>query len=76
MSTNLCPPTYNRISHDKKNVLIKCYEDGRTVNESVEIAGINKNTAKSIINQYNKNGGMLIEKKRGGKRNVKLSAVL
>nr|XP_019569667.1 PREDICTED: uncharacterized protein LOC109435920 isoform X2 [Rhinolophus sinicus] len=70
------PPIYNRISHDKISVLIKCYGDGRTVNESAEIAGINRNTAKSIINQYNKNGGVLLEKKRGGKRTMKLNASL
>ncbi|XP_054985174.1 uncharacterized protein LOC101538233 [Sorex araneus] len=68
------PPKYDRISHDKKSILIKCYEDGRTVNESAKISGINKNTAKSIIKRYNKNGGVLIEKKRGGKRNIKLNA--
>lgn len=48
------PPIYNCISHDKKKVLIKCYEDGRTVNKSAELSGVNKNTIKSIINQYNK----------------------
>ncbi|XP_032949789.1 uncharacterized protein LOC117015302 [Rhinolophus ferrumequinum] len=70
------PPRYNRISHDKISVLIKCYKDGRTVNESAEISGINRNTAKSIIKQYNKNGGVLLEKKRGGKRTMKLNASL
>lgn len=69
-------PAYSRISLDKKNVLIKCYEDGNTINKSAEIAGINQNSAKYIIKQYNKNGGVLIEKKRGGKRSVKLNAVI
>lgn len=70
------PLTYNRISCDKKNILINCYNDGKTINESAEIAGINKNTAKSIIKQYNKNGGMLLKKRRGGNRSIKLTEVI
>lgn len=58
------PPTYDRTNHNfKKTVLIKCYGDGRTVNESPVIISIKNNIAKSIIYQYKKNGYVLIEKK-------------
>lgn len=67
------PKTYNRISCDRKHVLVKCYKEGKSIKEAAEIAGINTSTAKGIINRYNKNCSMLIEKKRGGKRNVKLN---
>ena len=40
---------YCKISLDKKEILIKCYEDGSGTVYSAEIAGINKNTAKSIM---------------------------
>lgn len=65
--------TYSKISSDKKNILIKCFESGETIRKSSEIAGININTAKYIICQYKKNNGELLEKKRGGKRNFKLN---
>ncbi|XP_077289463.1 uncharacterized protein LOC143913497 [Arctopsyche grandis] len=70
------PTKYNNASSDTKMILIKCFKDGKTIKESAEIAGINKNTAKGIINRYKKNGDMLEEKCRGGRRNIKLSSEL
>ncbi|XP_055842249.1 uncharacterized protein LOC129909229 isoform X1 [Episyrphus balteatus] len=69
------PEKYHRINSDTKNILIKCYNDGKSINESAVIAGIKQNTAKYIIRQYNKNGG-LIEKKRGGIRSFKLTSTI
>ncbi|XP_037808318.1 uncharacterized protein LOC119601452 [Lucilia sericata] len=63
---------YNNISSDKKDILIKFYEEGKTITESAEIAGINKNTATSIINRYKKDGYVAV-KKRGGRRHSKLN---
>lgn len=44
-----------------------------TVVEAAQIAGINKNTASSIVRRYNQAGGHLIERKRGGRRKLKLT---
>jgi transposase len=67
---------YDKISSYKKNVLIKCYTDGKSITESAEISGIKTNTAKTIIHKYNQNDGVLVEKKRGGKRFEKLSTTI
>lgn len=56
----------------RKKVLIKWYENGRTVGEAAVITGIN-NMAKSVIDHYKKNG-CVDRKKRGSKRNSKLNA--
>lgn len=54
--------------------MIKFYEDGKTISESAEIGGINKSTARGIISEYKKNDCELVEKKRGGNKNNKLSS--
>ncbi|XP_077297616.1 uncharacterized protein LOC143919269 isoform X2 [Arctopsyche grandis] len=66
------PTNYNTISQDKKNILIKSYEVGKTINESAEIAGIKKSTARAIIKRFRENGEYT-QKNRGGKRNVKIT---
>ena len=64
---------YSNTSEDKKQILIKCYEEGNTIIEASEIAGIKINTAKSIINRYKKDGCIILNRNRNGKRKVKLS---
>lgn len=70
------PKKYSDISLDKKEILIKCYQDGETIAEAAKIAGIKNNSAKSIINRYKKNDGVLVEKPRGGRRNGKFNTTL
>jgi len=65
---------YSKTSYDKKEILIKCYEEGKSVVESSEIAGINRNTAMSIIKSYKKDGCIILKMNRGGKRKSKLSS--
>jgi len=45
---------YSNTSEDKKQILIKCYKECNTIIEASEIAGIQINTSKSIINPYKK----------------------
>ncbi|UYV69358.1 hypothetical protein LAZ67_6003312 [Cordylochernes scorpioides] len=47
---------YVKTSIDKKEILVKCYEEGKAIAESAESAGINKTTATSIIRRYKKDG--------------------
>lgn len=42
--------------------------------ELAKIVGINKNTAEGIINRFNKNGGIFVERSRSERRTVKLAA--
>lgn len=65
-----------RISSAEKETLIRCFQSGKTISEAARISSINKNTAKYILNQYIRNNGVLIEKKRGGKRHFKLNNVI
>lgn len=66
-------PKYNKTSVDKKEILIKCYEDGESIADSAKIAGVNKKTASSIICRYKKDGNIIVNQNRGGKRNFKLN---
>lgn len=52
--------------------MIRLYEEGETIIKAAEIAGINKNTASSIIKRYESDGCTIIERNRGGKRRCKL----
>ena len=53
--------------------MINCYKNGKTIKESAGISGININIAKFILTQYNKNDGVFVQKKRGGKIRTKIT---
>ena len=53
---------------------MKCYQEGNTIIESNEIAGINKNTAVSIINRYKKDGCIIVNRNHVGKRKSEISS--
>lgn len=64
---------YWKSNTSAKEILIKQYNEGKTITEASEIANINKHTVVSIIRQYNKDGGNLVRRKKGGPRTFKLT---
>ena len=53
-------------SLDKKEILLKCFEEGKTIVECARIASIKENTSKSIVSKYKSNLDVLLTKMLGG----------
>lgn len=66
-------PAYQRTSLNDKEIIVKLFNEGKTIVKAARIAGVNINTAKNIIQRYKENGGQIVELKCGGSRISKLS---
>ena len=55
------------LNNRRSRLLVDSSSEENLSERSAEIAGINKNTATSIINRY-KNDGFIAVEKRGGRR--------
>jgi len=66
-------PGYCTSSLDKKEIFIRCFEEGKTIVEAAAISGLNKNTAASILTRYKNDDCVIVTRKRGGKRNGKIT---
>ncbi|VDP18098.1 unnamed protein product [Heligmosomoides polygyrus] len=51
---------YSQVSRSQKEILVKLmFVKGRTTHEAAQIAGVNENTARGIINSYKRKGEMV-----------------
>lgn len=66
-------PAYQRTTLIQKEIVVSMFNEGKTIAEAARFTGVNVNTTKAIIQRYTKNGGQIVESKRGGSRSVKLS---
>lgn len=57
-----------KITVEKKKMVINLYESGLSIKDSAETVGVNYKTACSILSRYKKNGEQLLENCWGGYR--------